>query len=280
MKTILYATDRSKHDISILQYAYELSQKLKANLILLHVYSFPPVQFSTIRPRKRLGTHVRDEQLTVLKEYAAKNLPQSEIKTEIGYEVIENISVSEGILTKIEELSPDLLLVGMKDEHTARGIFSGSIAKALLTKVHCPFLIVPNTQLFRGVNTIVYASDFEEGDIFAIQRLVEVALPFKAKIKIVHISTKNETMVNDQMAWFKEMLQQQVAYKNISFEISARDTIYDGLRGYLNTSNADIVALLEREEHGFLEKLFHKDLVKELESNIPMAMLSFSQAHV
>ncbi|WP_281540739.1 universal stress protein [Maribacter aestuarii] len=151
MKSILYATDCSKHDVDILNYAHELCHKLKANLILLHVFSIPPVQFSTIRPRKHLSTHASDEQLNILKDYATKHIKQNEIKTQISFKVKENTSISDGILSSLKEVSPDLLLVGMKDGHTAREIFSGSIAKALLEKVNCPLLIVPNMKNFKNI---------------------------------------------------------------------------------------------------------------------------------
>lgn len=263
-----------------MQYAYELCQHLNADLVLLHVYSIPPIQFSTIRPRKHLSTHTRDEQLTILKEYATKHIKQNGTLAKIKFEVTENIVVSDGILSKTKEVLPDLLLVGMKDEHTARGIFSGSIAKTLFEKVNCPFLIVPTALNFRSIKTIVYASDFEEDDISAVRQLVEIAKPLNAKINIVHISTKGEYTGEKQMEWFKEMLQQKVIYANMTFEIIPNNTIYEGLRSYINSHEVDIIVLLEREEKGFFTNLFHKDLTKKIESNINIPMLSFNQTHL
>lgn len=280
MKTILYATDCSKHDTYTLQYAYELCQHLNADLVLLHVYSIPPIQFSTIRPRKHLSVQTRDEQLSILNEYATKHIKQNGALAKIKFEVTENIVVSDGILTKTKEVLPDLLLVGMKDKHTARGIFSGSIAKTLFEKVNCPFLIVPTTLNFRSIKTIVYASDFEEDDISAVQQLVEIAKPFNARINIVHISTKGEYTGAKQMQWFKEILQQKVNYANITFETIPNNTIYEGLRSYINSHEVDMIALLEREEKGFFTNLFHKDLTKKIESNINIPMLSFNQIHL
>ncbi len=170
-----------------------------------------------------------------------------------------------------------MLLVGMKDEHTARGVFSGSIAKALIEKVSCLLLIVPSRKRFKKIDTIVYATDFEEGDIFALQNLVEIARPFNAKIKIVHIPTKDEYAGKDQMEWFKEMLHQKINYEHIDIQMIFFDTVYEGLRTYIDKNKADIIALLEREDHGLLKKLFHKDLIKKMESNITIPMLSFNQ---
>lgn len=280
MKTILYATDCSKHDIAILQYAYELCDTLNASLVLLHVFSIPPIQFSTMRPHKHLSARAYDENLNILKEYATKHLKKNAVNREIRFEITENVSISEGILSTINEVSPDLVLVGMKDEHTARELFSGNIAKALLEKVNCPLLIIPNMHGFNSIKTIVYASDFEDDDIPAIQRLVEIAEPLDAKIKIVHVAANNEQDQEQQMVWYKEMLKEKVAYQNMEFQIVSYPNVYHGLRNYINLNNADIIALLERKEHGILKKLFHRDLSKKMESNIKIPMLSFNQTYL
>ncbi len=280
MKTILYATDFSKHDAETLRYAYQLSNTLKTKLIVLHVYDIPPISVSTIRLRQQLSKSAFEENLEVLKQYCSNHLNETLEKKNIRFEVLEHISVSEGVLTIIKKLSPDILLVGMKDEHTSRGLFSGSIAKALIEKVNCPLLIVPNTKPFKEIMTIVYATDFEEGDILAIKKLVEIATPSSAKIKIVHIPTKDEYAGDDQMEWFKEMLNQKITYKNIVFEIINYDSTYKGLRSYINNHNVDIIALLEREKRGLLKTLFHKDLIKKMESKITIPMLSFNNRNL
>ncbi|WP_291792662.1 universal stress protein [Maribacter sp.] len=280
MKTILYATDCSEHDIAILQYAYELSAKLNASLILLHVFSIPPIRLSTIRSHKYLSSQDKVEKLNILKEYARKNIKQDVVKAQIKFQVIENASITEGILSVIKEEPPHLLLVGMKDKHTARELFSGNIAKALLEEVNCPLLIVPNMEGTHKIKSIVYASDFEKDDINAISKLVEIAEPFNVQIKILHIVMNNENDEEEQMSRFKEVVKQKVEYQNIEFQLVSYPNVYDGLRNYISSNNVDIVAILEREEHGFLKKLFHKDLTKKIESNIKIPMLSFNQANL
>jgi len=37
-----------------------------------------------------------------------------------------------------------------------------------------------------------------------------------------------------------------------------------------------MIALLEREQNGFLKRLFHKDLIKKMESKIIIPMLSLN----
>ncbi len=274
MKNILYATDCSKHDTHTLQYALMLSDVLKANLTVLHIFSLPPIVVKTIRPKKFLSEHAYDEQLLVLKNYCSNNLKDIETDVVIKYEVKEDDSVTDGILSEAAILSPDLLILGMKDEHTSRGSFTGSIAKALIEKAAAPLFIVPSKKAFQNIKTLVYATDFEETDFLAIKKLVDIAKPFDAVIKVVHITNKDEYAVNDKMAWFKEMLFEKTSYRNITFDINVNNNIYEGLRGYINEVDADMIALLEREQNGFLKKLFHKDLIKKMESKIEIPMLS------
>jgi len=278
MKNILYATDCSKHDTHTLQYALMLSDVLKANLTVLHIFSLPPIAVKTIRPKKYLSEHAHDEQLLVLKSYCANHLKDIETDAIITYKVKEEDSVTDGILSEAVALSPDLLIVGMKDEHTARGSFTGSIAKALIKKVAAPLLIVPSTKPFQKIKTLVYATDFEEADFLAIKKLINIAKHFDTIIKIVHITNNDEYAVSDKMAWFKEMLFEKTSYRNMTFDIVINDNIYEGLRVYIDTVSADMIALLEREQDGFLKKLFHKDLIKKMESKIAIPMMSINES--
>ncbi len=279
MKTILYATDCSKYDIAILQYAYNLCEKFNANLVLLHVFSVPPIEHSTLRPHKYYRTQLQDEKLGVLKKYAQNNLIQNELKTEIKFEVIENLSVSSGILMAIQKIPPYLLIVGIKDSHTEREVFSGSIVKALMVKVNCTLLTIPNMQEFKEIKTIAYATDFEKVDVIAISKLSEMAELLDAKIKIVHIVNHNEHDHVEKMTQFKESLKEQVIFDDIEFQLISNRSIYDGLRNYINLNNTDIIALLERKDHSFFNQLFHRDLGKRMESKIKIPMLSFNQVN-
>lgn len=277
MKNILYATDCSKHDTHTLQYAVMMSDMLNVKLTVLHIFSLPPIGVSTIRPKKYLSKHAHEEKLVVLKEYCSSHINNVGKEKTILYEVIEDDSVSNGILEATAAIAPDVLIVGMKDEHTTRGSFTGSIAKALIEKVAAPLLIVPSATSFKKIKTVVYATDYEEADVLALKRIVQIVEPFNTIIKIVHINTEDQNKVKDNLEWFKEMLFKITSYRNITFDIILSDSVYEGLRTYIDNTNADMIALLEREESGFVKKLFHTDLIKKMESKIDIPMLSINE---
>ncbi|WP_299441449.1 universal stress protein [uncultured Aquimarina sp.] len=277
MKTILYATDYTDHSLSALQYAYDLSTRIKAQLIILHVFDIPSFPGTTIiSPLSKTVKRAYAEQNSIIKTYCAKHLGDDFEDNNVKTSVIKHMSVVDGILEKGKSLSTDMIIIGIKDENSTRGLLEGDIAKTLITKAPCPLLVIPDNSSAKQIKNLVYATDFEERDIFAIEKLAHLASPFDAEIHIVHISTKDTEEEENKMAWFKEMVEQNVDYPNLDFDNLISDSIYDKLNTYLKDKKADLVSLLEREDKGLFKKLFHRDLVKKVESHTSIPLLSFN----
>jgi nucleotide-binding universal stress UspA family protein len=277
---LLYATDRSEHAAPALRYAYELSANLSAKLNVLYAHEIPQIRISVARPLDQIEHHVVKEQKEILKTYCVKHLGETIKDGNMHLEVVHDGSVSHAIIEKSKELSADMILIGRKDRHTDRGLLVGDIGKSLLGKVPCPLLIVPNTIQNFAIDNLLYATAFEEADIEAINKLVPMARVFDAQIHVVHISTEKEYAGEDQMEWFKELLEQKVAYPNIAFKLIFSDRIEKKLKAYFEQVSADIVVLLERGEKGFFKKLFSQSLVKKMESHINTPLLSFRKAYM
>ncbi len=275
METILYATDCSEHTVPALRYAYMLSNKLKASLVVLKVYDT-----SVTHIVQKLEKYAFEEQTAILKEFCTKHLGNELEKMNVRPEAMKHISIVEGILEKSKELQADMIIAGVKHKNSQRGFFEGNIAKALITKASSPLLIVPGGIKSRKIEQMVYATDFEQDDIFAIKKLIAVAKVFGSEIHVIHITTKNEYAVEDQMEWFKEMLQQKVSYDHINFSIFSSDNIYETLYTCLGKVEADLLVMLKREEHHPLRKLFHRDLVKYMESRTGIPLLCFNRRNL
>jgi len=276
MDTILYATDCSKNSISTLNYAMNLSETLKAKLVVFHIFDIPPVRTSNIRPSEQLNKLAIIEHKEILEDYCNKNLNQNLSKNQLTYEVAQNSSISKGIIDRISKANIDLLVIGMKDEHSARGFFSGNIANKLIDKKLCPILIIPPHYNYKKLKKIAYASDFESSDIIAIEKLATIAERYNAEIEVVHIPTTDEYATMQQMEWFKELLRVQVAYKKISFHMVLANSIEQGLRMHIRDENADILGMLERVNKGIFAAIFNKDIVKKMETLVTIPILCFN----
>lgn len=278
MKTIVLATDCKEHSVPALKYAYFLSNNLNASLVVLHVYDIPVVATSrSSRSAFKIKGFSHQEHLEVLKSFCSVNLGNELDRMNIRTDVVENISVANGILAKSKELMADLVIVGTKNKDSRRGLLAGNIAKTLTGKLSCPILVLPNIIKIKKPETIVYATDFEEEDIYAIKKLVDIIDIFKTQIRVVHISPQSEYSGYDQMEWFKEMLFQKVSYENISFQVFFSDNILEELNKHLINVDADMITMLEREDRGFFRRVMHRDLVKKMESQNTFPLLCFTK---
>lgn len=279
MKTIIFAADYSKNAVTALKYAHRLSSKLGANLLVIHIYSLPMMlglEFDVFYDE--LGKTTLKKHNMKLKRFCKKHLGKDLEAMKVKTEAFENLSVSNGILSKAEEHKAFMMIIGMKKESAIKELFMGDTSMSLIEKAPCPVMLVPKNA-DENLKTIVYATDFEQEDIGAIYKLSQIAKKYNAKIKVVHIDTSDSGDGYLKMEWFKEMVEQKVTYKKISFKVFSSEEIFQTLKIYLDSNNINMVAMLEREKSGFLKKLFHRDLVKEMESFGKIPLLSFNEAN-
>lgn len=277
MKTILYATDYSQNSVTALLLANTLAEKFGAKLIVMHVFDIPislasSVSISYMKKEKRQFV----ENQAKLKTFCAKHLGASWENSEIHFVVNEDDSVPDGILEKAFKLNADLIVVGAKGASQIKEFFLGSTPKVLIQKSSCPVLAVPAESELTSLKKILYATDFEQADIFAINSLVKIAKKFDAEIRVVHIATQQEYAGEEQMEWFKEMLQEKVDYIKMDFDLIFSDTVFDELVWYLEDFEADMLAMLERKESTFYQKYFQRDKVKKMVQRIGVPLLSFN----
>ena len=277
MKTILHATDFSENAIAALKYAHTLSNKIQASLYVIHVFDNSTLSADLNENFLLHPKEILNQKNEILKEFCETHLKTQFDNVQLKTESFENNNIVTGIISKANEINASLIVVGMKGKSVIEEILLGSTTNQLIKKAPFPILTIPiNTELNR-LKTIVYATDFEEEDISAIFKLTQIAKVFNATIKIVHISPSKDTNGLQEMEWFKELLKQKVTYDKLEFDSLFYDDTYNFLRLYLEEIKADLLAMLERDEKGLFKKIFHRDLVKRMESVSAIPLISYNE---
>ncbi len=258
-----------------------MAERLNYRLVVVHVFNYPTVLGSTVlsEPFPDLEKNAFKTHRAKLEEFCEANLGSLWKSPNVQLQPVENKSVVKGILTTAGEWHAQMIVVGIKGESAVREILMGSTTKNLIEKAPCPILAIPAETSHMSLQTMVYATDFEEEDLFAIRKLTELAKAFDAVIKVVHIITEDEYEGETQMEWFKEMLEAKVSYEKIEFKLFFSDNIFESLRTYLGDVNADLVVMLEREHKGIFKKWFRRSLVKKMESYGRIPLLSFREGN-
>ncbi len=277
MKTILYATDYSKNSVAALKYAHKMSEQLGTRLVIAHVFEYPTILGleGLDKPFPHLEKDAFKHHRSKLEKFCTEHMGNALEGPNIQLEAVKNKSVLDGIIATADEWHAYLIVVGVKGESGLREAIMGSTTKHLIEKAPCPILAIPTDASYNTIKTIVYGTDFENEDIYALRKLAEMAKHFDAEIKVVHITTKKELDKANEMEGFKNLLQQKVEYERMEFVHLVSESIFDALRNYLGEVGADMVVLLEREKKGVFKKWFHRDLVKKMESYGNIPLLSF-----
>lgn len=275
MKTILYATDYSKNSVTALKYAYKLSSTMNAQLTVIHVFHYPTSLIEMVsNAEPDFGVNYFKKHNSKLQHFCNDYLG-NDIEN-VNVEAIENKSIIEGIVSKAKELNPLVVVVGTKGQTTLKDLIMGNTTKNLIEKGLYPILSIPKKKKVSGINTIVYATAFEEDDIHAICKLTDIAKPLKAEIKVVHVSSEKDYPGQVEMEWFKEMLNNKIDYSNISFEVVTSEDVFNALRLYVDNTDADLIAMLDRKKGGFLKNLLNKDTVHMMNDYGKYPLISFN----
>ncbi len=272
MNTLLVTTDYSDNSIAALKLAGRLQKKFGAKLYVMHVFDISATFISTVSiAYARMEEAAFKEHRTRLAEFASKHLDSSDIE----FIISENSIAANAILEKAEEIKADLLLAGMRGSNLVREFIMGSTASALIERSLIPVLCVPPDFQAERIDTIVYATAFEEADINAVLRLVPLAKSLGATLKLVHISTQKEYAGEDQLQWFREMLREKVDYEDLQIELRFADDIFVALNEYLDEVLPQLLVMLEREGHHLIGSIWHRDLVKRMKLEIDIPLMSF-----
>ena len=278
MKTILYATDYSENSVAALQYAHALSVKTGAELYITHVFDYPTLLDTKVQePFPHLEEDAYRQHNKKLREFIKRYLGTQMDDVRIEIEAIEDKSVIKGLIKKSEEIKPDFLIVGIKGGSTIRELLMGNTTKQLLNKAPCPVLSIPGGYEYKNLESIIYATDFEVADLGVIHNLDEIAKPYNATIKVVHISTKKEYAGTQRKEWFEAKLKQELTYPKIEFKVLFDDDVFHALKWYLTGANPDIFAMFERKKRSLIEQIYHRDLVKKMETYGQFPLLAFNQ---
>jgi nucleotide-binding universal stress UspA family protein len=146
---ILVPVDGSINSMKAIDYAVDMAEKYKSEILALHVlYSQSGFAFhketvagaitsSSLNDLNLEAKKEAEEWFEEINKRAEKKNVQ--IRTEV---VLTVISIVEGILTYAEKENINLIIIGSKGKSGWKKLIVGSVASGISTYAHCPILIV------------------------------------------------------------------------------------------------------------------------------------------
>lgn len=146
---ILIPVDGSTNSMKAIDFAIDLADKYKSELLALHVlysqsgFAFHKETVAGAITSSSLNDLNLDAKQEAEKWFEEINKRAEEKKVQIKTEVVFTvISIVEGILTYAEKENINLIIIGSKGKSGWKKLIVGSVASGISTYAHCPILIV------------------------------------------------------------------------------------------------------------------------------------------
>lgn len=253
IKNILVPTDFSSCAEAALSFAAEIALSLKADIYLMHsaqsTFSVAPEKLvEQIEDRNRLK--------------------------EINIRTIEEIGdPSSAIMRQTDEKKADLVVMGNKGRSGPRKLL-GSTTTEVISKSKVPVLAIPKESQFSGLANIVFATDYHDGDLSALEELVIWARFFNSKLHVLHVTPENNLLAKIKLRGFKELTCEQIHYDKLSFNNVVSPSLLTGFNQYMKDHNVKLLTLIRHPKTAF-KKLGQKSHTREmgLYSETPLLVL-------
>lgn len=276
MKKILFPTDFSETSNNAFVYALQLAKNLNAEVITLHVYELPmvdyinvPAYLADIYETVEMSTFQNYKgQIPILRDIAAQH-KLDDIK--ISNVLMDGDLVST-ILQLIKEEDVDYVVMGTKGATGLKETFLGSSTGSVMTDSKAIVLGIPEQSTYRPIKRITFTTRFRDKDRKALRKVVEFAKGFGAHVDCIYIKSSKsdvkEVVIADWKLHFPE--------SEVTFYIIESNDVEQSILDFTEQNNTDVLAMLHYKK-GFFEGLFTKSLTKKLAFHIKIPLLAMNE---
>jgi nucleotide-binding universal stress UspA family protein len=275
MTKILFPTDFSEAAEKAFLYALELTQKLNAELILLHVYELPELGRALQNTTREVYELMEMESLENFKKSVSK---LRDFATDKGYNDVDFkhlMAEGEAVYTITEAAkreSIDYIVMGTKGASGLKEVFLGSVASGVIDSANCSVISVPQqTDYKEKLDRIAYLTNYTEKEIESFNTIAKFAKHFDAKINCIHFDEDAKNLSSQQMEDWKSKLDPQGV--EVKYNIISGSNFEETLADFYNTNGIDIVAIQPRKRNFFV-KIFSRGVSKKLAHHIEIPLFT------
>ncbi len=173
----------------------------------------------------------------------------------------------------MQENSIAMIVLSHKDSSEIKDLF---LNNKVVREANCPILTIPEDAVYKPLEYVVYAANFDGNDAKRIRDLIELTSNFDAKLDCLHVCTDGKKLreENEKM----QELQAEfdvVLFSKLSFKV-IRDSksVTNGLENYLSNHKPDMLVMLKTEQSFFTKLFGNKESIRKiaLDSGMPIMM--------
>lgn len=287
-RQILVPVDFSDYSVKAAKVACDIALQLNAKIMFFHAYPNPivySVPFSDV--------YAFDSGLTLHLETAEKNAQANmeiflkKLVMHFGREtwnrleteyIIKAGDARDDILSYAHKNRVMIIVMGTQGRAGSEYDIIGSVTAEIITAARLPVLVIPPDtpdDIAQKFSKILYATNFDEKDFVAIEKLMRIIKPYKAEISCLHVS-RNEEPVWDlaRLEGMKDILRKKYDDKTFECQLIVGDDILDEIDKYIRSNHIDVLALTTHKR-SMLTRIFNPSIARRMLFHTTVPLLVF-----
>jgi nucleotide-binding universal stress UspA family protein len=282
---ILVPVDFTPVSYKTCKLAFDIASHLQVKLIFMHCYINP-----VIHSVPYADVYVYDSTLLARMDNAEKNANGNfrkfinTLSREIGKDkwktvksdfIIKPGYADEDILAYAEENKSRLIVMGTGGD---AGLIMGSVTADVIYNAKVPVLVVPeeSPEISVGtLNKVLYATNFDEKDFAALDKLMGLLKPFNTQIFCVHVGKGEKSEWDEaRLEGMKEVLKDKYEQKEFSCRLIVGDDLLETLNKFIEEQKIDIISLTTHKRN-MISRLFNPSVARKMVFHSKTPLLVF-----
>lgn len=269
MNTIIVATDFSALAENAVDYAAAIAKRYQARLVLFNAFTIPVpaanglltvADFDGLLSDNQDRLKKRAEQIAAM--YAIG------VNYESSYAIIPE--ELENLLVKYEA---ELVVMGMEPDSLKQDLL-GNTTTAVIGKLNCPVLAVPEGARFDGLKKIIFACDMLHGlPADLLPRIKAMAIALKADLEVFFVAGKTGGPDAGAGSGDSQVIAAALEGIAYSYKQIRSDAVIKEIRQEIVATEADLLIMVPKA-YGFWSSVVHRSKTRAMASGLTIPLLA------
>ena len=271
MKSIIVPIDFSEQSEKALKVAATLAKKHESELLVLHMLELSPAIMTE-------SGYVSQEQIVHLIRMGEKRFSDF-----LDRRFLEGIKITPiikhyKVFSEVNEVAQkhdaDLIVMGSHGTDGLQEIFIGSNTERVVRTSEIPVLVIKGDIEKFSPERFVFACDYKEESVPALQKAVEMAKAFGSELHLVYINTPGDDFLSTEDAYNRVSKFLNLAKLGLEVKIYNDYTVEKGVLNYSESVAADLIGIPTHGRRG-LSHFFMGSIGENIANHSNTAVVTF-----
>ena len=150
-------------------------------------------------------------------------------------------------------------MVMLVSESSGTSGYKSSFVDEVTRNVNCPVWIIPENTRYRSIDTIIYATDYQEEDIPTIKKVIDLTHFVSPEITALHITSDPDFELRIKNAGFQKVVKNKTGYDDLTVKALVEKNgadIPEMIGEFAVQDRSNLIVVL-KENKQFFERIFN-----------------------